>query len=102
MNNVNDDSAKYFDFSEDEDIVNGYYMGGNAEEWRRALAENMQRCLRRQNPTSAIKELIAWGIGAQTHQYQTIWTHFRIFARVLLFLLALNSVLLGILVAKSY
>ena len=97
---IENGTQRYFDFSEDDEILDGFNPGPIQEEWRLVIAETIQIGLGRKNPISGIKELIAFGVAAQAHQFQKTATDFRKCTRVIYLLLILNLVLIGILIAK--
>lgn len=99
-NNEKDSSERYFDFSEEEEVIEAFSPGSRPEEWLGTLSGELQRAFRRKNPTTAIKSLLAFGISAQAHLLRSILKQIR----MIYFLLILNVVLLGAavyLIAKS-
>ena len=65
--NDKDENERYFDFTDQDEILDGYRTGSSPE-WQKALAEGIQNALRRNNPIQGIKELIAFQIGTQAMQ----------------------------------
>ena len=92
MNNDDENKTnRYFDFSEDEDVIEGFSPGSYQKKWLEVLAKQLQKSLRRKNPMTAIKELLAFGFLTQAWQMRNI-------QKLLLVILIINVVLLGIVV----
>lgn len=94
--NTNTDIAsdRYLDFSEDEEVVDGFSPGSYPEPWLYALSSGLQDALSRRNPATSVKQLIAFGIVSQTYQVRNLS---RILGAIAL-LLGINGVLIAVII----
>lgn len=56
--NYDADENPYFDFTEDQDVAHAFRATGAAE-WLEAMAWQAQTAIRRRNPTTGMRELLA-------------------------------------------
>lgn len=92
--NRGDEEDPYFDFSEDEDVAHDFRASGVAE-WLESTAWQAQTAIRRRNPTTGMRELLAAimvGLAFQSRQLRNQ-------LRLVNILLTIIAVLLGIIVA---
>jgi len=92
-----DQKDKYFDFSEDNKIIEGFRAGINTHKWEKALAEEIQTALRRENPVSGLKQLLGFNTATLAYLQRAQLKSLRTI-RILLFintgLLAIIAILL--------
>lgn len=87
-------SDRYLDFSEDEEVVDGFSHGSYPEPWRYALSSELQDALSRRNPVTSVKQLLAFSIVSQTYQVRNLS---RILGAIA-FLLGINGVLIAVII----
>lgn len=85
---------RYSDFSEDEEVVNGFSHGSYSEPWLYPLSSELQNALSRRNPVTSVKQLLAFSIVSQTYQVRNVS---RILGAIA-FLIGINGVLLAVII----
>ena len=84
---MNENAERYWDFSEDDEVIAGFYGGDAADKQTKALSSQLQSALQRRNPATSIRQLLA---------FQTTLQHMVL--KQVKILLRINSALLLIIV----
>ena len=68
----NSERERYFDFSEEDDVVQDFNAPSHYEEWKKVLAKEAQTALSRRNPIIGLKQLLAFHMTTQAFQLNAI------------------------------
>lgn len=93
---MNDSSneIRYFDFTEEEEVIERWNYPSYAKLWTQITAGEIQNALRRRNPATAIKQLLANLFYAQESQARAIVRRLEFIS----FLLIVNIIVISMLV----